>query len=114
MLASGTGTVPFCDSQKAYGVLPGLAVASDTYTIKEDDSFWVVAQQRGTTVAAIQAVHPGVVAEWLQIAQKTNLPCTGDANPCRCAESSVSGGAPWSEGCCNSRQLVADPEIVSA
>nr|5YZ6_A Chain A, Chitinase, lysozyme [Volvox carteri f. nagariensis] len=46
-----------------------------TYTIQPGDTFWAIAQRRGTTVDVIQSLNPGVVPTRLQVGQVINVPC---------------------------------------
>ncbi|EFJ41578.1 chitinase, lysozyme, partial [Volvox carteri f. nagariensis] len=51
--------------------------AGCTYTIQPGDTFWAIAQRRGTTVDVIQSLNPGVVPTRLQVGQVINVPCSG-------------------------------------
>lgn len=55
-------------------VKPTPTPSGRTYTIQAGDTFFRLAQRFGTTVAAIQAVNPGVDPNRLQIGQVINLP----------------------------------------
>jgi nucleoid-associated protein YgaU len=67
--------------RSSFGVCCCLAGVCSSHTIKQGDTFWALAQQRGVTVAAIQAVNPGVVPDQLQLGQKINMPCAGNTAP---------------------------------
>jgi len=49
-----------------------------SYVIKAGDTFWKLAQERGTPFEIFMSANPGVVPESLQIGQQINLPCQGD------------------------------------
>ncbi|EFJ39814.1 hypothetical protein VOLCADRAFT_100511 [Volvox carteri f. nagariensis] len=51
------------------------------YTIQAGDTYWILAQRRGTTVGAIQSLNPGVDPNRLQIGQVINVPCSGGGSP---------------------------------
>lgn len=51
-----------------------------SYVIKAGDTFWKLAQERGTPVEIFMSANPGVVPERLQIGQQINLPCQDGAH----------------------------------
>ncbi|EFJ41577.1 hypothetical protein VOLCADRAFT_107633 [Volvox carteri f. nagariensis] len=65
---SGGGSTPTSTTPAARGC---------KYTIQAGDTYWILAQRRGTTVGAIQSLNPGVDPNRLQIGQVINVPCSG-------------------------------------
>ncbi|EFJ41579.1 chitinase, lysozyme [Volvox carteri f. nagariensis] len=59
-----------------------LLASGCTYTIQAGDTFWALAQRRGTTVDVIQSLNPGVDPTRLQVGQFINVPCSGGGYVC--------------------------------
>nr|AAC13727.1 chitinase [Volvox carteri f. nagariensis] len=70
-----------------------LLASGCTYTIQPGDTFWAIAQRRGTTVDVIQSLNPGVVPTRLQVGQVINVPCSGGGG------STPTSTAPPARGC---------------
>jgi LysM repeat protein len=64
--------------------VPCKSVSSCTYTIQAGDTFWAIANSRGTTVDVIQALNPGVSPTSLQIGQVRQMRVHSNACSAAC------------------------------
>ena len=66
------------------------------YTIQPGDTYFLLAQRFGTTVAAIQAANPGVDPNNLQIGQVICIPVAARHTSCRMVSCTIQPGDPIS------------------